>query len=514
MSTAKDRFKLLSDTYDINFDSLLGKGTYGSVYEATNRNTEKDVAVKVFSGSICSTDALREMDLMSRIPSQPFIAVALDVGVVLREVEDDYFGKRSVLNGAVVMERLDSSLYDKSMKWPSTSDQYIRQVRTLSQELARALLILHCRGISHGDLKPSNVMTYEESGNLHVKLIDFGGAEKLNRPFFRMPYTPLYSPPEVLLAVSNNLGKNLDTVNDSALARDVWSYGATLYYMCTGKDFSKRGEVDLVSLLDKLQTGPPIGWVRERGSDLESRWNESFKKYSTMTPFTDSNLRRILQKDLLEGMHGAHWDAGKGYALPMAVDIIAKCMQFDSNKRLPNALSILQQPFIKPRPKRMIFKGPSPALNYEGLETKYLKPKMIQYMWNNLLPKGEQYYKYQDDIYKVLVVVVGGSICIRSKLRLNSKILMVGLYLANCLMNYPIPGLSGQSPYVEEKDLIEVAEAVGWRLWPPNLLSILEERGCLNIDMDLERFIELQENLKDGIEDGLDPCKLIERMRI
>lgn len=66
--------------------------------------------------------------------------------------------------GAIVMEYIDAvSLYEVIEKEPETAVQYARR-------LGEAVGTLHARGISHGDLTTSNVLT--RSGDVY--LIDFG----------------------------------------------------------------------------------------------------------------------------------------------------------------------------------------------------------------------------------------------------------------------------------------------------------------------------------------------------
>ena len=105
-----------------------------------------------------------------------------------------------------------------------------RDALRLIAPLLDALHAVHSRGLIHRDIKPSNVMV-RKAGSLrkgvHVILMDFGLVWTLDDPALTsmgaILGTPQYMSPE------QALGKPLDARSD------VFSVGATLYYMLSGR---------------------------------------------------------------------------------------------------------------------------------------------------------------------------------------------------------------------------------------------------------------------------------------
>jgi eukaryotic-like serine/threonine-protein kinase len=87
-------------------------------------------------------------------------------------------------------------------------------------QVASALILMHRRGIYHGDLKPSNIMVTEAG---RVKLIDFGTAWIKGQEKGRIQGTPFYMAPE----------QASDKVVDDRT--DIYNLGATMYRMFTGR---------------------------------------------------------------------------------------------------------------------------------------------------------------------------------------------------------------------------------------------------------------------------------------
>ena len=99
--------------------------------------------------------------------------------------------------------------------------------KTKSQiiSLVRAVKHLHSRRIIHGDIKPSNILVFE---NERVKLADFGNSAFIlngdKSLFSKKMFTKNYRPLEVW-------------ENDEwGFASDIWALGCTIFYMVYGVD--------------------------------------------------------------------------------------------------------------------------------------------------------------------------------------------------------------------------------------------------------------------------------------
>ena len=112
--------------------------------------------------------------------------------------------------------------------------------------LCEGLKEVHEKGIIHCDISPNNIMVETESNGTDIKrlvLIDFGGCrsynvnEKEGADLSRvslMTYTNSYSPLELTNLKFYNETYEDAQVKEIKASTDIYSIGATLYYMMTG----------------------------------------------------------------------------------------------------------------------------------------------------------------------------------------------------------------------------------------------------------------------------------------
>jgi len=106
------------------------------------------------------------------------------------------------------------------------------RTRELTRMVIKGLQYLHDKSIAHLDIKPENLLTLADGT---VKIADFGTAEMYKdgietRVRDKMTIgTPAFAAPELCLSEHSPPGP------PEAYAADVWSLGATLYYMVFGK---------------------------------------------------------------------------------------------------------------------------------------------------------------------------------------------------------------------------------------------------------------------------------------
>jgi serine/threonine-protein kinase len=156
----------------------------------------------------------------------------------------------------IVMELVKGRTLDRAV-----AGKPLREVLGHARQIADALAAAHTAGIVHRDLKPSNVMV-DESGTVRildfglarhgapVGTVDFGGdsalptAEATGTAEGRIVGTLVYMSPE------QAEGKKADARSD------VFSYGAVLYEMVTGR-MAFRGDSAAATLAAVLEHDPP-----------------------------------------------------------------------------------------------------------------------------------------------------------------------------------------------------------------------------------------------------------------
>ncbi|XP_042735512.1 calcium/calmodulin-dependent protein kinase kinase 1 isoform X2 [Lagopus leucura] len=219
--------------------SEIGKGSYGVVKLAYNKDDDKYYAMKVLSkkkllkqygfprrppprGSKTSTgEQSKTMAPLDRVYQEIAILKKLDhVNVVkLIEVlddpaEDNLYMVFDLLRKGAVMEV------------PSDEPFSEDQARLYFRDIVLGIEYLHYQKIIHRDIKPSNLLLGDDG---HVKIADFGVSNQFEGNDAQLSSTagtPAFMAPEAI----SDTGKSF-----SGKALDVWAMGITLYCFVYGK---------------------------------------------------------------------------------------------------------------------------------------------------------------------------------------------------------------------------------------------------------------------------------------
>lgn len=200
---------------------LIGRGTFGSVYVASNRET----------GALC---AMKEVEMCPDDPKSEECIKQLQQEInVLSQLKHpnivQYYGSE------IVEDRFYIYL---EYVHPGSINKYIREhcgaitesvVRCFTRHILSGLAYLHSTKTIHRDIKGANLLV-DAAGV--VKLADFGMAKHLTGPAadLSLKGSPYWMAPELMQAVMRK-----DTNSDLALAVDIWSLGCTIIEMFTGK---------------------------------------------------------------------------------------------------------------------------------------------------------------------------------------------------------------------------------------------------------------------------------------
>ncbi|GMR31881.1 hypothetical protein PMAYCL1PPCAC_02076 [Pristionchus mayeri] len=232
----------------IKREYVLGMGSFGTVYEGCVVPLEKADPAEVDMESDDKKVAIKAIN-MSYFSKYPYLRKQLDYEVsTLRQcmgfpaiVQFEGFTEScSPFNTVspcqhafIVMELMGCNLEDYvSRQDPNRLSEL--HAKVIIRQIQAALNFLHCRGISHCDLKPSNILLNDKSTTLpHVKLCDFGHVRF---------YGDTISETDIAhqtggLGVANNRGYRAPehaTALGFSPALDMYALGAVSYFIMTG----------------------------------------------------------------------------------------------------------------------------------------------------------------------------------------------------------------------------------------------------------------------------------------
>ena len=149
--------------------SQIGAGSYGNVYEAIERKTQKKVAIKsihsIFDDLVDWKRIMREIKLLRHM-NWPYVIKLYDV------IPPDNRKSFNRLN--IVLEYADSDL-KKLLKSSLSLDEI--HVKTIMYNVLWAMKYMHSAGVLHRDIKPGNILVNEDWS---IKLWDFGLARSIS----------------------------------------------------------------------------------------------------------------------------------------------------------------------------------------------------------------------------------------------------------------------------------------------------------------------------------------------
>jgi Tol biopolymer transport system component len=231
--------------------SPVGAGGMGEVYRARDTRLGRDVAIKVLPEALAhDADRLRRFEQEARTIAalnHPNILGIHDIGVH----GGAPFLVSEFLEGQTLREKLVSGPLP------------VRRAIEYALGIAEGLAAAHDKGIVHRDLKPENVFVTRDG---RIKVLDFGLA-KLVRPEENHETAVTLTNPSTLPGmVMGTVGyMSPEQVRGEPIdpRSDIFSFGAVLYEMLTGKRAFKR-ETSAETMTAILREEPPAlndtGW--------------------------------------------------------------------------------------------------------------------------------------------------------------------------------------------------------------------------------------------------------------
>ncbi|MEM7449351.1 MAG: serine/threonine-protein kinase [Myxococcota bacterium] len=221
----------------------LGKGAMGTVYEATDLESDERIALKVLIQARGVDEEIRarfrrESEILSQI-NHPGIVRVFAFG----HQDEDPWIAMELLEGETLGERIER-------QGPFELQDLLPIVHSTCSALAAA----HAQHIVHRDLKPDNIFL-EKGDSSRVKLLDFGLSYELNTK--RLTHTG------IILGTPRYMAPELCRSARSADSRtDVFSMGVIVYEALAGE--SPYQASDHGQLLGAILSGAqkPIREVR------------------------------------------------------------------------------------------------------------------------------------------------------------------------------------------------------------------------------------------------------------
>ena len=228
-------------SYDIL--SKLGAGAMGEVYHAWDPKLDRPVAIKVLAPAIATDkDGLARFRAEARAISSlnhPHVLVIHDIG----EMEGRPYIVTELVEGQTLAARL------------TAGPLAVPEAIAIGIQIASALAGAHARDIVHRDIKPQNIMIRADG---YAKVLDFGVAKFMASD--SSPASPELTRPGLVIGTPRYMSPEQARGETVDARTDIWSLGAVLYEMVTGRaPFVRESIVDTLHAIIHEEPAPLWG---------------------------------------------------------------------------------------------------------------------------------------------------------------------------------------------------------------------------------------------------------------
>ena len=207
---------------DFSLTKQLGEGSYGVIYEVSNKSRKKYAMKKIIAHDLEELDGFhQEFEFLSTCNHSNIMGI---YGCCVRFLDVTTYALY------VLMEL---AIYD----WEHEIRKHLEQRQNYKEEelidilkqIVSALKFMQTeKKIAHRDIKPQNILVFENGNKKAYKVADFGEAKevKISKQLNTLRGTELYMSP----ALYDGLKKDKDDVSHDPYKSDVYSLGICFMY--------------------------------------------------------------------------------------------------------------------------------------------------------------------------------------------------------------------------------------------------------------------------------------------
>ena len=256
----------------------VGRGGMGIVFRGLDPKLQRVVAIKVLAPEIAIDPISRQR---FEREARSAAAVSHPHCVVIYAVDENHHPPY------IVMEYIEGKTLAQKIATQGTLS--VKEILRIGGQIADGLAAAHKQGLIHRDMKPANVLL--ENGVERAKVADFGLARMTNDTV--MTRTGVFSGTPQFMSPEQASGETVDH------RTDLFSLGAILYTMCTGKP-PFTADNPLVTLKRICEETPrPVGRVNPEIPDWLSEIIDRLLAKSPADRFqTAAEVADLLQKHL------------------------------------------------------------------------------------------------------------------------------------------------------------------------------------------------------------------------
>jgi calcium-dependent protein kinase len=295
------------------FGKELGKGHFGSVYLAENKQHKYPAAVKVLRKRCLNTATVstlkQEIELLMKVKGHPNIVEMFEC---LEDRSNLYIAMECCTGG---------ELFDAIVSQPQYKFEDEKHVAQVMLDCFCAVEYCHNLGVVHRDLKPENLIlstpaVVGTNDYPTIKVIDFGLSRCYEDGAFMQKAvgTPYYIAPEV---VKRHYGKECD----------VWSLGVILYVLLCGQPpFFHDSDQEIYRM---LKSGKPHAYPDAEWKHISAAAKDLIDRCLRHNPHERITAKAALEHPFLKRNVGNLTDV----AAPLATSFTQQMQQFQHGNR-------------------------------------------------------------------------------------------------------------------------------------------------------------------------------------